>query len=156
MKKQVIVNEEVVEVDLVEQNSNFVLFKFNGEEYGVNLESSRDGKFILNYNNKNYKAINVDNSFIIGGHEIEVALPSKNRNKSIHEGHSGMVSPMPGKILKIIKKVGEIVKKGEPILIMEAMKMEHTIKASVDGKIEKMFYKVGDQVPAKVELVKIC
>jgi 3-methylcrotonyl-CoA carboxylase alpha subunit len=67
-----------------------------------------------------------------------------------------MISPMPGKILKILKNVGDEVTKGTGLIVMEAMKMEHTIKASKDGKIEKIFCKEGDQVKAQVELVKLC
>jgi 3-methylcrotonyl-CoA carboxylase alpha subunit len=63
---------------------------------------------------------------------------------------------MPGKILKLLVKVGEDVVPGTPILVMEAMKMEHTIKASKAGKIEKIHFKEGDQVAGGVELVKLC
>lgn len=62
-------------------------------------------------------------------------------------------APMPGKILKIMKQRGDLVKKGESILIMEAMKMEHTIRAGFDGEIEDIFCKVGDQVQAGMELL---
>jgi 3-methylcrotonyl-CoA carboxylase alpha subunit len=63
---------------------------------------------------------------------------------------------MPGKILKILVTIGQDVVIGTPILVMEAMKMEHTIKASKSGKIEKIFFKEGDQVSGGVELVKLC
>jgi 3-methylcrotonyl-CoA carboxylase alpha subunit len=63
---------------------------------------------------------------------------------------------MPGKILKILVKEGQVVEAGTPILVMEAMKMEHTIKASKAGKIEKIHFKEGEQVAGGVELVKLC
>jgi 3-methylcrotonyl-CoA carboxylase alpha subunit len=53
-------------------------------------------------------------------------------------------------------KVGQDVVAGTPILVMEAMKMEHTIKASKAGKIEKIYFLEGDQVAGGVELVKLC
>ena len=60
------------------------------------------------------------------------------------------------KILKIFIKEGSEVEPGTPILVMEAMKMEHTIKASKKGVVEKIHYKEGDQVQGGVELVKLC
>lgn len=156
MKKQIVLNDQNVEIDVVEQSSNFVLFKFEGKEYGINLESGRDGKYILNYSGANYGVVSNGRSFVMDGHEIEVALPNRKRNKNQNDHHGAMISPMPGKILKILKSEGETVSKGDAILVMEAMKMEHTIKASADGKIEKIFFKEGDQVQAKVELVKLC
>ena len=62
---------------------------------------------------------------------------------------------MPGKIISIAVKAGDSVTKGQPLLVMEAMKMEHTISAPADGKVEELFYAVGDQVTEGAELVAI-
>ncbi len=67
----------------------------------------------------------------------------------------GLTAPMPGKIISIAVKAGDSVAKGQPLLVMEAMKMEHTISAPADGKVEELFYAVGDQVTEGAELVSI-
>ncbi|MCD0502740.1 acetyl/propionyl/methylcrotonyl-CoA carboxylase subunit alpha [Bordetella petrii] len=67
----------------------------------------------------------------------------------------GLTAPMPGKIISIAVKAGDSVSKGQPLLVMEAMKMEHTISAPADGKVEELFYAVGDQVAEGAELVAI-
>ncbi|WP_373790451.1 acetyl/propionyl/methylcrotonyl-CoA carboxylase subunit alpha [Achromobacter insuavis] len=67
----------------------------------------------------------------------------------------GLTAPMPGKIISIAVKAGDSVAKGQPLLVMEAMKMEHTISAPPDGKVEELFYAVGDQVTEGAELVSI-
>lgn len=67
----------------------------------------------------------------------------------------GLTAPMPGKIISIAVKAGDSVAKGQPLLVMEAMKMEHTISAPADGKVEELFYAVGDQVTEGAELVAI-
>jgi 3-methylcrotonyl-CoA carboxylase alpha subunit len=82
--------------------------------------------------------------------------PRKNRSKSKGKDVGEMKSPMPGKILKILVSTGAEVEIGTPILVMEAMKMEHTIKASKKGVVEKILFKEGDQVQGGVELVKLC
>ena len=57
-----------------------------------------------------------------------------------------LTAPMPGKVVAILAKAGQQVKKGEALVIMEAMKMEHTIGAPSDGVVEELLYAVGDQV----------
>jgi len=57
-----------------------------------------------------------------------------------------LTAPMPGKIVALLVEAGQKVKKGESLLIMEAMKMEHTIAAPVDGVVKELMYLVGDQV----------
>jgi 3-methylcrotonyl-CoA carboxylase alpha subunit len=53
---------------------------------------------------------------------------------------------MPGKIVSVRVKNGAGVKRGAPLLVLEAMKMEHTIAAPADGVVEKVRFVVGDQV----------
>lgn len=55
-------------------------------------------------------------------------------------------APMPGTILNIKKEVGDIVKAGEPIVILEAMKMENDIVSPIDGKLLSVLVKTGDAV----------
>ena len=57
-----------------------------------------------------------------------------------------LTAPMPGKVVAVLVGKGQEVKKGEPLVIMEAMKMEHTIAAPHDGLVEDVLYAVGDQV----------
>lgn len=72
------------------------------------------------------------------------------------EAHSGsLLSPMPGKIVKVQVKVGDKVAKGAPLVIMEAMKMEHTIRAPAPGVVESVRYAVGELVDEKKVLVTI-
>lgn len=57
-----------------------------------------------------------------------------------------LTAPMPGKVVAVLVEAGQTVAKGEPLVIMEAMKMEHTISAPHDGLVEEILYAVGDQV----------
>jgi 3-methylcrotonyl-CoA carboxylase alpha subunit len=71
------------------------------------------------------------------------------------EGGGGLVAPMPGKIIAISAKAGDVVKAGDTLLVMEAMKMEHTILAPAGGTVDEVFFAVGDQVADGVELIAI-
>ncbi|MFC3108434.1 acetyl/propionyl/methylcrotonyl-CoA carboxylase subunit alpha [Undibacterium arcticum] len=57
-----------------------------------------------------------------------------------------LTAPMPGKVVAVLVAKAQEVKKGDPLVIMEAMKMEHTIAAPRDGVVEDILYAVGDQV----------
>ncbi len=65
----------------------------------------------------------------------------------------GLTAPMPGKIVALLVDAGERVEKGAPLLILEAMKMEHHINAPGSGSVREFFYQVGDQVREGVELL---
>jgi 3-methylcrotonyl-CoA carboxylase alpha subunit len=70
-----------------------------------------------------------------------------------HEGRLG--APMPGKVVAFLAAVGQAVTKGQPLAVMEAMKMEHTIAAPRDGIVEELLYAVGDQVSEGGELLRL-
>ena len=63
-------------------------------------------------------------------------------------------APLPGKIIDLRVKAGDTVSKGQPLLVLEAMKMEHTLAAPADGTIKSVRYAVGEQVPEGAELVE--
>ena len=67
----------------------------------------------------------------------------------------GLLAPMPGKVIAFLAKVGDVVTQGQPLAVMEAMKMEHTIAAPRDGTIEALLYAVGDQVGEGGELLRM-
>jgi len=72
-----------------------------------------------------------------------------------HTEGGRLSAPMPGKILSFSVKAGDKVTKGQPLAVMEAMKMEHTIAAPADGVVEELMYAPGDQVSEGAELLKI-
>jgi 3-methylcrotonyl-CoA carboxylase alpha subunit len=66
-----------------------------------------------------------------------------------------LTAPMPGKVVSFSVKAGDAVKKGQALAVMEAMKMEHTIAAPVDGTVAELLYAPGDQVAEGAELLKL-
>jgi len=69
---------------------------------------------------------------------------------SANEGR--LTAMMPGRVVKLMADVGDKVKKGQALIIMEAMKMEHTIVSPRDGLIERVSFQVGEMVPADAVL----
>ncbi len=84
-------------------------------------------------------------------YSIDVAAkgsPTRTR----HRDHS-TEAPMPGLVLKILVKPGDVVKRGAPLVVLEAMKMEHPIVAPHDGVIGAVNCAEGEMVQPGVELV---
>ena len=70
------------------------------------------------------------------------------------EEGTGLLSPMPGKVIALLAKPGAAVEKGAPLLVLEAMKMEHTISAPHAGTVKSFRFAAGDQVEEGVALVE--
>ncbi len=70
----------------------------------------------------------------------------------VHGG--GLAAPMPGKVIAVLVAAGASVERGAPLVIMEAMKMEHTITAPGAGMVKEVLYAVGEQVAEGAELIR--
>ena len=66
-----------------------------------------------------------------------------------------LTAPMPGKVVSFAVKVGDKVQRGQVLAVMDAMKMEHTIAAPMDGVVAELLYAPGDQVTEGAELLKL-
>src|SRR5205085_11903067 len=70
-------------------------------------------------------------------------------------GDGGLEAPMPGVVTRVLVAAGDTVKKGQPLVAVEAMKMEHLVRAPRDGRIQSVAAKVGEMVAAGVALVAL-
>ena len=119
-------------------------YKINGNSYKVTIGDIEDNIAHVEVNGTHYKV------------EMEKqpkAAPAKPAAQST--GKSGVKSPLPGVILDIKVNVGDTVKKGQTIIILEAMKMENNINADKDGKITAINVNKGDSVLEGNDLVII-
>ena len=80
--------------------------------------------------------------------------PLREAGTSHAEEGGGLVAPMPGKVIALVATAGAMVEKGAPLLVLEAMKMEHTILAPRAGKVVRFRFAAGDQVGEGAELVE--
>jgi 3-methylcrotonyl-CoA carboxylase alpha subunit len=89
------------------------------------------------------------------GHVVTVAWddPATATARETHAG--GLVSPMPGHVLQVLVKPAERVRRGQPLMIIEAMKMEHTIMAPGDGVVQAVNFATGDRVEEGAELLQL-
>ncbi|KAM5293144.1 methylcrotonoyl-CoA carboxylase subunit alpha, mitochondrial [Ctenodactylus gundi] len=89
-----------------------------------------------------------------GSVEIDIPVPKYLSSVSSEETQGGTVAPMTGTIEKVFVKVGDRVKAGDSLMVMIAMKMEHTIKAPRDGTVKKVLYAEGSQASRHARLVE--
>ncbi|MFM7024930.1 MAG: biotin/lipoyl-containing protein, partial [Limnohabitans sp.] len=89
-----------------------------------------------------------------GAARIGLLDPLAHAGEVAEEG-GRLTAPMPGKVVSFAVKAGDKVKAGQPLAVMEAMKMEHTIAAPHDGTVAELLYAPGDQVTEGAELLKL-
>ncbi|MGH6622807.1 MAG: acetyl-CoA carboxylase biotin carboxyl carrier protein subunit, partial [Burkholderiaceae bacterium] len=92
--------------------------------------------------------------FTAGRHRSLALVDVIAQSSTADTGGGRLTAPMPGKIIAISTTPGAKVERGAPLLVMEAMKMEHTIVAPADGVVADLLYGVGDQVAEGAELVR--
>lgn len=85
--------------------------------------------------------------------EFEAGRSARAAAGADHAG--GLVSPMPGRVRRVLVSEGASVERGQPLLVLEAMKMEHSIRAPKDGVVRRVCVAEGDLVDAGVELVEL-
>jgi biotin carboxyl carrier protein len=160
MDKAFTINGKEVKVQDFKHTHDTVTFTYESKNYFYSL-IGRDGhEMILDDKGGRFKAAvgstskDGDTMVIARGKEAVLSDAGKKMKKAgAHAG--GLASPMPGKIFKILKEAGAEVKKGEAILILEAMKMEHSIRSDKDGKVKKIFFQVGQLVQGGVLLAEV-
>jgi 3-methylcrotonyl-CoA carboxylase alpha subunit len=95
-------------------------------------------------------------TIIHSGNSYELKIINKTDHHADEDTTPGsLLSPMPGKVIDVLVNTGDVVKKGTPLLILEAMKMEHTITAPMDGTVTTLHYAAGDMLDEGVELLVV-
>ncbi|BAE49478.1 acetyl-CoA carboxylase biotin carboxylase subunit [Paramagnetospirillum magneticum] len=88
------------------------------------------------------------------GHAWKIKLDDPSATAAEREGGDGrLAAPMPGTVVQVLVQPGDAVTAGQPLIVVEAMKMEHAIKAPAEGKVAAIHFKVGDTVAEGVELL---
>jgi acetyl-CoA carboxylase biotin carboxylase subunit len=90
----------------------------------------------------------------LGGSELLLELP-RFPEPELELAQGACVAPMPGKVVAVLVAESDRVTAGQTLVVLEAMKMEHAVKASVDGRVERVLVSVGEQVDADAVLTVV-
>jgi biotin carboxyl carrier protein len=159
MEKKFIVNGQEVSIEDFVQKGEEVSFVLHGQKFVFQLVDKNGSELVLGHEGNFKAAVGSPNrdgeSMVMAlGREAVVSVAGKKQRKA-QVAQGSLTSPMPGKIFKVVKEVGNEVKKGEVILILEAMKMEHSIRSDKDGRVKSIFYKPGEMVQGGVALAEV-
>jgi 3-methylcrotonyl-CoA carboxylase alpha subunit len=152
-------------IDTDSQLENSVTVHFRNDSFLVELANSEhfisgqldNTSMQVNLEGIQFKVTLVDNNnsitLFMRGAEYQLELKQEGLATSDADANANLTAPMPGTIISVLVEAGEKVEAGQPILVMEAMKMEHTIKAPTDGVITELLYQTGDLVEDGAELI---
>lgn len=149
-------------------------YEYNGHQYAIKVEKKggKGSEYSIAYDGKNYAAsaseikpgyLNIrlneqlikcvisnekENRFVfLNGDIFQIKrIQPTARKLEKKEEKEGLASPISGKIVSVKVEEGSIVKKGDVLMVIEAMKMEYPIKAPHDGKVKKINFKINDQI----------
>lgn len=151
-------NQEMQEIAIdVEVHPNQVM-EFNHEGTKRTLKvRNLAGKHFYSFDGiawKKLAALGVNETLVSHSEVYKVYRGFK--PSGLNKGGAGaLITQMPGKVVKLFKKEGDAVVKGETVLILEAMKMENEIKAGVDGKVKSINVKEGQALEAGFLMVEV-
>lgn len=125
----------------------------------IEVLSLRDGVAELRVNGKrSVVPFVLDGSivhFVYQGYTYRAEVTSKGQRKRSRRREHSLSAPMPGVVLKISVEAGDVVRRGEPLIVLEAMKMEHQITAPYDGTVAAVHCREGELVQPGADLIDL-
>jgi biotin carboxyl carrier protein len=140
------VNNTEEEIDLIKIDTSMYNIIYNHKNYNITVLEQNEEFYKISLNNiiKEVKitSLNEEIKAILGINELS--------NQQINE----IKAPMPGKVIEVFVKVGDLVNEHDSILILEAMKMENNIKSPIQGVIKKITIQKNDTVQKNEILIE--
>ncbi len=153
-----VVHELVVEEQGALEERRFCI-EWNGQRYQASGELNGD-ELYADLNGLRLRAMfdsQGDNHWLFTANvafEFALAQPDCGEETDTDSG-LGLVAPMNGTIVAVMVEAGQRVKVGDPLFVIEAMKMEYTIQAIADGEVKAIYYSAGDLVDGGAELLEV-
>ena len=137
-----------VEYKFSELNHSKFILKINNKVYEASFLKNSGDELSLQVNNESYD-VNIRTSLQERAFQLlSASLKNESATKAVK-------SPMPGLVLKILKKVGDKISIGETVMILEAMKMENEIKSNIEGTISEIYVTEGKPVEKYISLFSL-
>ena len=162
------IDNRSAEVELLKKENNKTKLSIDGKQYDVDIVAIEPGVYSILLNDKSYnielkhrdnsKNYSVIVDTLYNSYNIEIvdaeSKYKKNRQKDdIDDENVTLSTPIPGKVVKILVKVGEHLKAGETAIIVEAMKMQSEYKVKKDRVVKEILVKEGDAVQGNQPLI---
>jgi len=138
-------NNAPANFDIVTNSDGSYHALFKGKSFHINVVKNQGDALTLTINNQKTDT-RVKN-------DLEDLLSKMGMDKVADNAMNELKAPMPGMVLKVLVKPGDTVKKGDSLLVLEAMKMENNIKAAGDAVVSQIDVKAGDKVEKNQVLI---
>jgi 3-methylcrotonyl-CoA carboxylase alpha subunit len=148
------------EIEIVAREGTALRARIGGEEIAAAVESGGDGSAIIRIGERSLRVFAARNRGAViaaaGPEQFEFAPVEENARRRAHGLASPEVTaPMPGKVLRVLVAEGQAVQPGEPLIVLEAMKMETTLYAESAATVKTIAAAAGAMVDHGAVLIKL-
>ncbi len=168
MAFEISMDHRTAKIDLLNRAGSKYLIEVDGNKYDLDIVMVEPGVYSILYKGNSYNL-----ELIAGGDSKKYIVNTFSRSFSVEvidaetkylrnrnqgqemEGDKDISSPMPGKVIKVLAKVGDAVTAGQTLVVVEAMKMQSEFKANADRVVKGIFVKEGDTVNAHQVLIHL-
>jgi len=162
------IGDRIANVRLVKKDGSKATIEVDDKLYDVDIVMVEEGVYSIIHDGKSYNIEmiqgNSPKNYFVNTYysslEVDVidaqSRYQQNRNKDgINSGDKIVSTPMPGKVVRIPVKEGDVVEKGSTVIVISAMKMESEYKSPLDGVVKKIYVNEGDTITSHQPLVEI-
>ncbi|KAB2867049.1 MAG: biotin/lipoyl-binding protein [Anaerolineae bacterium] len=143
-----LIGDKAYKVEVKRLQSGYMMLLINGKRLHAYTTTSRNTQTGLQ---KRHVAL-VDREARL----YELAKPQpNNRRKTASAGSGNLTAQMPGQVTQVLVKEGDMVTQGQPLMLLEAMKMEIRLTAPQEGRVTRLFVKQGDTVERGQQLAEV-
>lgn len=132
-------------IRLIRSTPSELIFSLNGQQYRAHIATTDESKTQL---------VALDAVVHTLRREDEKSTPAQ-RRRAVASTDSLLTASMPGQVIKVLAQAGETVKRGQALIVLEAMKMEIRVSAPQDGSVAKVLCEVGDVVERGQTLIEL-
>ncbi len=145
--EELMINHKKIDIKIFDDENGFTYILFKRKKYLAEIVEKTQNKYTVLINGVSY-TFSIESPISYKRKKYLEKNKSKSRNELV-------AAPMPGKIVDVLIEIGDKVKEGESLIILEAMKMQNEIGSPASGTVSKIFIKVGDIVNKEDVLVEI-
>jgi biotin carboxyl carrier protein len=166
MKVDIKLNERIAEVEFLKHEGEYFFIRVDNKVYEVDAKQLKAGVFSILHNNqsflidvtqgssnKNFEVSAWNNRYNVDIIDAEAKYQMSRGKGGLGEDENIISSPMPGKIVKVMVKPGDILKAGDTVIIVSAMKMESEYKVKQDCVVSEVLVNEGDTVDSHQAMV---
>ncbi len=139
--------KENIPVEIISDKQGFVYIVWKKKKYLVDIIEKNQNQYEILVNGVSY-SISVESPFSYKRRKFLAKSKEESKVEKIQ-------APMPGKIVEFLVEENQVVKEGEPLLILEAMKMQNEITSNIHGKINKINFHAEDTVMKDDILIEV-